>query len=290
MFRSSINKSKIGILKAFSFISGKKRIDESDLEKFEELLIESDMDLETVDLLLDKAKNLTPVDISHHQSFKNSIKENLPNLSPIKDSKVTMLVGVNGTGKTTFCAKYAKYLTDLDKKVLIIAADTYRAAAYDQISAWSKNYGFKCIGNPEKKDPSSVIFDSLSSQFAKDADSIIIDSAGRLHNSVNLMKELRKMSSVIQKFKYTYNNLISIDANTGKNALNQIELFDQYVSISGVVLNKIDGSAKGGIGISIIKKNNIPICFLGSGESIDDLSLFDMDLFLESIIGEVLID
>ena len=102
-------------------------------------------------MLLDKAKNLTRVDISQHQSFKNSIKENLPNLSPIKDSKVTMLVGVNGTGKTTFCAKYAKYLTDLDKKVLIIAADTYRAAAYDQISAWSKNYGFKCIETQKKR-------------------------------------------------------------------------------------------------------------------------------------------
>ena len=100
------------------------------------------------------------------------------------------------------------------------------------------------------------------------------------------MKELRKMSSVIQKFEYTYRNLISIDANTGKNALDQINLFKEYLSINGVVLNKVDGSAKGGIGISIIKKNNVPICFLGSGESIDDISLFDMDIFLESILGE----
>ena len=126
----------------------------------------------------------------------------------------------------------------------------------------------------------------LSSEFAKEADSIIIDSAGRLHNSINLMKELRKMSRVIQKFEYTYRNLISIDANTGKNALDQINLFQEYLSINGVVLNKVDGSAKGGIGISIIKKNNVPICFLGSGESIDDISLFDMDMFLESILGD----
>ena len=286
MLRNSLKKSKIGILKAFSFISSKKSIDTSDLEKFEELLIESDMDLETVDLLLDNARNLSASDSCQKYNFKKTIKENLPNISPITDSKVTMIVGVNGTGKTTFCAKYAKYLTDLDKKVLIIAADTYRAAAYEQISTWSNNYGFKCIGNPDKKDPSSVIFDSLSSQFAKEADSIIIDSAGRLHNSINLMKELRKMSSVIQKFEYTYRNLISIDANTGKNALDQINLFQEYISINGVVLNKVDGSAKGGIGISIIKKNNVPICFLGSGESIDDISLFDMDMFLESILGE----
>tara|TARA_Y100000768_G_scaffold341241_1_gene285606 strand:- start:8271 stop:9134 length:864 start_codon:yes stop_codon:yes gene_type:complete len=286
MFRNSIKKSRIGILKAFSFISGKKRLDDSDLEKFEELLIESDMDLETVDLLLDNAKQKFADDTSPEIRFKKAIKENLPNLDPIKDSKVTMLVGVNGTGKTTFCAKYAKYLTDLNKKVLVIAADTYRAAAYEQINAWSNNYGFKCIGNLDKKDPSSVIFDSLSSQFAKDADSIIIDSAGRLHNSINLMKELRKMSSVVQKFDYSYNNFISIDANTGKNALDQIKLFNEYLSIHGAVLNKVDGSAKGGIGISIIKKNNIPICFLGSGESIDDIAVFNMDLFLESILGE----
>ena len=279
MLRNSLKKSKIGILKAFSFISGKKSIDTSDLEKFEELLIESDMDLETVDLLLDNARSLSASDSNQKYNFKKTIKENLPNISPITDSKVTMIVGVNGTGKTTFCAKYAKYLTDLGKKVLIIAADTYRAAAYEQISTWSNNYGFKCIGNPDKNDPSSVIYDSLSSQFAKEADSIIIDSAGRLHNSINLMKELRKMSSVIQKFEYTYRNLISIDANTGKNALDQINLFKEYLSINGVVLNKVDGSAKGGIGISIIKKNNVPICFLGSGESIDDISLFDMDIF-----------
>jgi len=286
MLRNSLKKSKIGILKAFSFISGKKSIDTSDLEKFEELLIESDMDLETVDLLLDNARGLSVSDSCQQYNFKKTIKENLPNISPITNSKVTMIVGVNGTGKTTFCAKYAKYLTDLDKKVLIIAADTYRAAAYEQITTWSNNYGFKCIGNPDKKDPSSVIFDSLSSEFAKEADSIIIDSAGRLHNSINLMKELRKMSRVIQKFEYTYRNLISIDANTGKNALDQINLFQEYLSINGVVLNKVDGSAKGGIGISIIKKNNVPICFLGSGESIDDISLFDMDMFLESILGD----
>ena len=286
MLKNSLKKSKIGILKAFSFISGKKNIATSDLEKFEELLIESDMDLETVDLLLDNARSLSASDSYQQYNFKKTIKENLPNISPITDSKVTMIVGVNGTGKTTFCAKYAKYLTDLGKKVIIIAADTYRAAAYEQISTWSNNYGFKCIGNTDKNDPSSVIFDSLSSQFAKEADSIIIDSAGRLHNSINLMKELRKMSSVIQKFEYTYRNLISIDANTGKNALDQINLFKEYLSINGVVLNKVDGSAKGGIGISIIKKNNVPICFLGSGESIDDISLFDMDIFLESILGE----
>ena len=286
MLKNSLKKSKIGILKAFSFISGKKNIATSDLEKFEELLIESDMDLETVDLLLDNARSLSASDSYQQYNFKKTIKESLPNISPITDSKVTMIVGVNGTGKTTFCAKYAKYLTDLGKKVIIIAADTYRAAAYEQISTWSNNYGFKCIGNTDKNDPSSVIFDSLSSQFAKEADSIIIDSAGRLHNSINLMKELRKMSSVIQKFEYTYRNLISIDANTGKNALDQINLFKEYLSINGVVLNKVDGSAKGGIGISIIKKNNVPICFLGSGESIDDISLFDMDIFLESILGE----
>ena len=286
MLKNSLKKSKIGILKAFSSISGKKNIATSDLEKFEELLIESDMDLETVDLLLDNARSLSASDSYQQYNFKKTIKESLPNISPITDSKVTMIVGVNGTGKTTFCAKYAKYLTDLGKKVIIIAADTYRAAAYEQISTWSNNYGFKCIGNTDKNDPSSVIFDSLSSQFAKEADSIIIDSAGRLHNSINLMKELRKMSSVIQKFEYTYRNLISIDANTGKNALDQINLFKEYLSINGVVLNKVDGSAKGGIGISIIKKNNVPICFLGSGESIDDISLFDMDIFLESILGE----
>jgi len=285
-FRESLKKSREGILKAFSYISGKSELSSSDLEKFEELLIESDMDLETIDHIVDETKSFQKKESTLTDSIRSAIKEGLPPLRSIGPSKVTMLVGVNGTGKTTFCAKYAKYLTAANNKVLVIAADTYRAAAYEQIKNWSDRYGFECIANLSKKDPSSVIFDALESKSAKEVDNIIIDSAGRLHNSVNLMKELRKMSSVIQKFDYTYNNLITIDSNTGKNALDQIKLFNDYVDIDGVVLNKIDGTAKGGIAISIIKKNNIPICFLGSGESNEDISIFDIDVFIDSLIEE----
>ena len=285
IFHKSLKKSREGILKALSYISGEVDIKSSDLEKFEELLIESDMDLGTISYIIEDVKSLKKGERSLVENIKNLIKKSLPVLDDLPLSKVTMFVGVNGTGKTTFSAKYAKYLTDINKKVVIVAADTYRAAAYEQIKSWSDRYGVECLANLEKRDPSSVIFDALNSKIAKEADCVIIDSAGRLHNSINLMKELRKMSTVIQKFNYTYTNLITIDSTTGKNALDQIELFNEYIDINGVVLNKIDGTAKGGIAISIIKKHEIPICFLGVGESIDDISLFNINLFIDSLVG-----
>ena len=285
IFSKSLKKSRESILKAFSFISGKSEISNLDLEAFEDSLIESDIDLDTIDCIIDKIKSNKSREILA-QDIRETIKQTLPEINKFTESKVTMIVGVNGTGKTTFCAKYAKYLSSSNKKVLIVAADTYRAAAYEQIKEWCDRYEIKCIANLNKKDPSSVIFDALNSKDVNFFDNIIIDSAGRLHNSINLMKELKKMSSVIQKFDYTYNNLISIDSTTGKNALNQIELFSEYVDINGVVLNKIDGTAKGGIVISIMKKHKIPISFLGGGENIEDISTFDIDLFLENFISD----
>ena len=285
IFSKSLKKSRESILKAFSYISGKSEIKSQDLEKFQDSLIESDIDLDTVDCIVEEVKSLKSKEGFLIENIRNTIKESLPEIKAFTSSKVTMVVGVNGAGKTTFCAKYAKYLTDSGKKVLIVAADTYRAAAYEQIKNWSDRYNIECIANLNKKDPSSVIFDALNSKAIKEFDNIIIDSAGRLHNSVNLMKELRKMSNVVEKFDYTYNNLLTIDSTTGKNALNQINLFNEYVNINGIILNKIDGTAKGGIAISIIKKYKTPICFLGEGEGIDDLSSFDINLFLESLIN-----
>ena len=286
IFSKGLKKSRSSILQAFSYISGKSTLNSLDIERFEEMLIQADIDLETIDIIVDELKEKQSQELPILERVKNGIRRSTPKIPPLKPSKITMLVGVNGSGKTTFCAKYAKRLTDKGKKVLLIAADTYRAAAHEQIQYWGESYGIECIANLNKKDPSSVIFDALNSNAAKDSDNVIIDSAGRLHNSVNLMKELRKMSGVIKKFDYSCQNLISIDAIMGKNALNQIRLFDEYIDIDGIILNKMDGTAKGGIAISIIRKYEKPICFLGLGEKIDDIATFDMDLFLETLLNE----
>mgnify|MGYP001269835622 FL=1 len=286
IFKTGLKKSRENIIKAFSFLSGKSNFNESDISDFEDFLISSDIDLDTVDFIIKEIRNNAEKDISLSDSVKNGIKKSIPEVALGDPSKVTMLVGVNGTGKTTFCAKYSKYLIDNKKKVLLVAADTYRAAAYEQIQYWSSKYKIECVANSEKKDPSSVIFDALNSKAAKAADKIIIDSAGRLHSSVNLMKELKKMSNVIQKFDFGSQNLISVDAITGKNALNQVKLFNEYLKIDGIVLNKMDGTARGGIAISILKKYKIPICFLGLGEKIEDIAPFDIDAFLDNLVGQ----
>ena len=171
-------------------------------------------------------------------------------------------------------------------KVCIIAGDTYRAAAREQIYSWCENEKIDIIVNKEKKDPSSVIYEALASNGSKKYDKIIVDTAGRLQNSLNLMNELNKINNVISKFDESHENWIALDAVSGQNTISQVESFNKFLPINGIVINKIEGSAKGGFLISILKKYQIPVKFIGTGENIEDIREFSLELYLKGLFGE----
>ena len=196
-----------------------------------------------------------------------------------------MMVGVNGVGKTTTIGKLANYFKSKGKSVVVAAADTFRAAAKEQLSVWADKNGVRIIKGDEGTDPSSVVFDAVSSATSRKTDVLIIDTAGRLHNKANLMEELKKMNRVLRR-EFDENNIynfIVIDAITGQNALSQVKAFDEAVNIDGVVLTKLDGTAKGGIAITLSKDYSIPIAFIGVGEGMDDLQEFDSEKFVNAI-------
>lgn len=196
---------------------------------------------------------------------------------------IILVVGVNGVGKTTSIAKLSERYKKEGKKVIIAAADTFRAAAVEQLDEWAKRVGVDIIKSTTGADPSSVVFDAIGAAKARKADVLICDTAGRLHNKVNLMKELEKISKVIQREGTGFNihNLIVLDATTGQNAINQAKVFHECVEISGIVLTKLDGTAKGGIAISIIDEMQIPIEYVGIGEKAEDLIDFDPKKFVD---------
>ena len=196
-----------------------------------------------------------------------------------------MVVGVNGVGKTTTIGKLANKLVSEKKSVTIAAADTFRAAAADQLSVWADRANVRIIKHEEGADASAVVFDAISSCKAKNTDVLIIDTAGRLHVKANLMEELKKMDRVVKR-EYPNANfykLIVLDATTGQNAYNQVEVFNQAVGIDGIVLTKLDGTAKGGFIISLSYELEVPVVFVGTGEKIDDIEDFDAQDFVESL-------
>ena len=194
------------------------------------------------------------------------------------------MVGVNGVGKTTSCAKIANYFKLKNNKVSLVAADTYRAAAVNQLKLWSDKLKIDFISNEMSSDPASVAFDGVQSGLSKNIDYIIIDTAGRLQNSENLMKELKKIFRVISKLTDNISIAINIDANFGQNSISQIENFSNYVPIDNVILNKMDGTSKGGIVMSIVEKFKLPISFIGTGEKVSDIVEFNFEDYLKSLI------
>ena len=197
-----------------------------------------------------------------------------------------MIVGVNGVGKTTTIGKLAHYYKKLGHSVLLVAGDTFRAAAGEQLTQWATRNNVKIMRNQEGSDPASVVFDGIKSAKAKGNDVVIVDTAGRLQNKVNLMNELTKISKVVSTNfpEANYQKLLVIDATTGQNALTQVELFDEAVGIDGIILTKIDGTAKGGVVLPIAQDKQKPVVFLGTGEHIEDLEEFDPKTFAEAII------
>ena len=282
---SSLFNTRKKISNCFSVISGKKYLKKSDLDGIEELLIASDVGWEATNAILLQLGN-TKIDNSKWQdTFFNTIKNLINHKSQSQERKVIVVVGVNGTGKTTTCAKLAKYFLDRQQKILLVGSDTYRAAANQQIEVWANKLNVDVIFNSETKDPAAISYDGVKSGMKKNYDKIIIDTAGRLHTSKNLMEELSKIKRVINRLTKEVSVLITLDANTGQNGLQQIKEFQNYIPIDGVILTKMDGTAKGGIVISIMYSLGIPIKYIGLGEGMTDLVPFIFDDYLYSLLG-----
>ena len=265
----------------------KEKVSPQSLEQLEETLLASDLGLSTVEDILDIVKKHS------HENFLNEVADYMQqsldqeNQLEIQTPSVMLVVGVNGTGKTTTAAKLANYYVDQGKKVLLVAADTYRAAAIAQLQQWSKRLNVRMVCNENSQDPSSVLFDGLQSAKSEDIDLVIVDTAGRLHTYTNLMNELEKMARVVgNRFpEFKLISMMTIDANLGQNSLHQAREFAKSVDLDGAVLTKMDGTARGGIVFALKNELNIPVLFVGVGEELSDLNEFDPQEYIHSLLG-----
>ena len=277
-----------------SVFSGFSSIDDDFYDELEETLIMGDIGVVATEEILDDLKNKVkenkiknPADCK--QLLIDSIKEKMnlgENAYEFENRKsIVMLIGVNGVGKTTSVGKLAGLLKAQNKKVIMAAADTFRAAAIEQLTEWSNRTGADIIAQSEGSDPAAVIYDSIAACKARKADVLLCDTAGRLQNKKNLMEELRKIDRVIEReYSDAYReNLIVLDATTGQNALSQLREFNDVTNITGIILTKMDGTAKGGIAVAIQAELGIPVKYIGVGETIDDLQKFDSDEFVQAL-------
>lgn len=264
-------------------------------DELEETLLTSDIGAETTEQIMDRLKD--EIDKNHVRDtatvrdlLKNILVELLEeNELPEYDYPlVIMLSGVNGVGKTTAIGKLAKKFKKMGKSVTIAAADTFRAAAADQLTVWAERAGVRIIKHSEGADPAAVVYDAAQSVKSKKGDVLLIDTAGRLHNKKNLMEELKKIARVVDRElpDATVYNYIVLDATTGQNAISQVDLFNEAIDIDGIVLTKLDGTAKGGVVLAIAGELNVPVVYVGVGEGIDDLEDFDAEDFVAGIMGD----
>ena len=282
---SKIFKSKNKIKETFSKVLSFTSLTQDDKEKMEECLLSSDLGWELTEKILEKLEK-NEKNYTWEKILLKTLKSSIENLEISRNdiNKVILIVGVNGSGKTTSAAKLANFLKINNNSVTLVAADTYRAAAIDQLKIWAQRTNINFISNPNTQDPASIAFDGVKSGITRNDDYIIIDTAGRLHTSKNLMNELEKIYRVICKLTEDISVFISIDGNTGQNGIKQAKEFGKVLPINNIMLNKMDGTAKGGIALSIMHDLKIPISFLGIGESYEDLLEFDLDNYLESLI------
>lgn len=272
-----------------------RKVDEELLEELEEVLIMSDVGVETSCKIIDSLRKRIKLEkIEDEETVKKALKEEISKILEKEDSKmkletkpsVILVVGVNGVGKTTSIGKVANLLKKQGKNVVIAAADTFRAAAVEQLEIWADRAGCTLVKKNEGSDPASVVFDAIKQTKEQNADVLICDTAGRLHNKKYLMDELIKIKKVIDKELPDSSKeiLIVLDATTGQNAISQVKSFKEAVSINGIILTKLDGTAKGGAVIGIVSENDIPIKYVGVGEKIDDMEEFNVQDFVDAII------
>ena len=280
-----LTKTRQNIRSLFVRFQGKTILTQNNIDEMEEILLASDMGWDLTDSIINMIKKPDMKNMTIEDRFKKCVKGYLEDITlKQKLEKIILIVGVNGTGKTTSAAKLAGYYSGFNESVSLVAADTFRSAAVKQISIWAKRLNIHLTSNEKSTDPASVAYDGVSSGLSRDLDRIIIDTSGRVHNSPNLMKELEKIYRVIKKLSEKIDVLITIDSNTGQNAINQVREFLNYINISGVILTKMDGTARGGIAITIMKELKIPVYFIGIGEDVNDLIPFDMDSYIDGLI------
>ena len=293
--KEGLAKTRNNIVSGIDMIfRGFSAIDDDFYEEIEEVLIMGDLGVETTEKIIDDLKEKVKENhIREPQECKqllvDSIKEQMnlgENAYDFENRKsVILVIGVNGVGKTTSIGKMASQLKAQGNSVLLAAADTFRAAAIEQLEAWSNRAGVPMIAQKEGSDPAAVIFDAIQAAKARNTDVLICDTAGRLHNKKNLMEELKKINRIIDKeYPEAYREtLIVLDSTTGQNALVQAKLFMEAAKIDGIILTKMDGTAKGGIAVAIQSEIGIPVKYIGVGEKIDDLQKFDSDSFVNAL-------
>lgn len=272
-----------------------RKVDEELLEELEEALIMSDMGVETsTQIISNLREKIKKEKIGESEQVKEALREEIEKILEKCDNSlkletkpsVILVIGVNGVGKTTSIGKMAERLARDGKKVIVAAADTFRAAAVEQLEIWAQRAGAEVVKREEGVDPASVVFEAIRRTKESNADVLIIDTAGRLHNKKYLMDELNKIQKVVNKemAEASKEVLLVIDATTGQNAISQVKAFKEQADITGIVLTKLDGTAKGGAVVGIVQENDIPVKFIGVGEQIDDMEIFNSKDFVKAII------
>ena len=294
--KAGLGKTKSNIDEKFNNVfSNFRKVDEDLLEELEETLIVSDIGMETsVEIIERLRQKIKKENIKEIEEVKNALRLIMRDILEVNDKvlklntkpSVILVIGVNGVGKTTSIGKIANNLKKNGKKVLLAAADTFRAAAVEQLEIWANRVGCDIVKKEEGADPASVVFDAIKKAKEQNADVLICDTAGRLHNKKYLMDELYKIQKVIDKELPDADKevLLVIDATTGQNAISQVKAFKEVAPITGLVLTKLDGTAKGGVVIGIVNENKIPVKFIGVGETIDDMEVFNSKEFVDAII------
>ncbi len=299
IYNSGLKESRDAFTKRLNLLSKKyKKINQEYFDEVEEILISADCGVDftfkCLDLLADEIKKEKIENIDELNNKLFEIIFNFYNKDLVQDNElqfknkpeVVLICGVNGVGKTTSIAKLAHYYIKKNKKVLLVACDTFRAGAVEQLSYWSEILGCDIIKGKENEDPASVCYNALINEKAKEYDLILIDTAGRLQNKKNLMNELEKIKRIVTKANFKLEEtLLVIDATTGQNGVIQARQFKEILDLSGIIITKMDGTSKGGIILSIKNELNIPVKFIGLGEKMDDFAVFDLEKFIYGLIG-----
>lgn len=297
--REGLRKTREGLVKRLEgILSGKTRLDPETIEELEELLITSDMGVGTTQRLIQKVQSgLKNSQVRGSDPIRSHVKEAIleilqPREAPLEVHGarpfVILVIGINGVGKTTTIAKMGWMWKREGRRVMFVAADTFRAAAIEQLEAWGDRLGIEVVRQQHGADPSAVVFDALEAARARSTDIVIVDTAGRLHTKANLMEELKKIKRVAGRVQQSapHETLLVLDATTGQNAISQAKLFHQALGVTGIAMTKLDGTAKGGILVALAWELEIPIRFIGVGEQMEALRIFSAREFVEALLDE----